>query len=201
MGALARDVGGDVRPARHRVGVREVGGRRHDHRVEQRQPREALRLARARVHQAGPAEAVPDAERDRLLAALRDERRRERREVERELVPAVRLGRRGLVRVAVAARVEADHVEALAQPLGQHAEHVGAEAVRVGEQRERTVAAPVDERELDASLGKRQRAAAGSRSPESPRRQSRRSGRRLTRRRSELPESPRAPRRAQWRER
>ena len=137
----------------------------------------------------------------RLLAALRDQRGRERGQVERELVPAVRLGRRGLLRVAVAARVVADHVEALAQPLGEHAEHVGAEAVRVGEQRQRPVAAPVDEGQLDAPRRKQQ-------AP--PLDLALRNSRRgivddpavgLTRARQELPESPRAPRRAQWRER
>ena len=47
MRALARDIRREVRPARQRVGVREVGGRRHDHGVEQGDAREALRLARA----------------------------------------------------------------------------------------------------------------------------------------------------------
>src|SRR4030095_3947280 len=100
-----------------------------------------------------PAEGVPEAERDR--AGLGRERRGQRGEVAAELGPGVGAGALGLRGVAVAARIERNHAEARAQALRDVRPERRAEAVRVVQERERPVATPVEERELDAAPGER----------------------------------------------
>ena len=69
-----------------------------------------------------------------------------------EVRPAVGPGALGLRRVAVSARVHGEDAEVRAQPGGHLRPHRGAEAVGVVQQRGRSLAAEVDQRDADSGV-------------------------------------------------
>ena len=90
------------------------------------------------------------AEFDARAAELRDEPLGDRGEIVAEHLPGV--GLLGLARVAVAARVEADHAVAAPQFVRDAAPHAGAEAARMVQQRDRPFPAEVVDLELELSV-------------------------------------------------
>src|SRR5262245_57923493 len=163
-GAVREDVAAAARAFGHAAGAHAplrialVGLPREDDGIDEDQTLEALRALRRGEEHRRAAERVAEAERHRPVLARQV--LRERDEVAAELRPAVGQGALRLRGVSVSARVEGDHAEALAQLEGDGLPHGGAEAVRVVEQREGPVPAPVEERELDAPPRERDEPAA-----------------------------------------